>query len=225
MNLGATSLLAPGYSQVTMTALTVSILPSALFIAPAVMFAYFFIFRHGKQFIKFTKTQKQDHQHFYIGIFAHQNQQTGRRWHDSLRSRNTPGRTSITRLSNSRSASSRCLVTKICSPRWPSTRWLYFSCARFTSSSPSTFLKICHAIFDFDFHNWNMNILPTEIKGSKLFQIIIVFNFILIFVRRLMLNDFIIMHFLAMFTVSLLPICWSFMPLMNSRAYLTMPCA
>jgi hypothetical protein len=47
VNLGATSLLAPGYSQVTMTALTVSILPSAIFIAPAVMFAYvyFAIFR------------------------------------------------------------------------------------------------------------------------------------------------------------------------------------
>lgn len=140
VNLGATSLLAPGYSQVTMTALTVSILPSALFIAPAVMFA-----------------------------------------------------SALTRL---------------------------------FAEPKHTWTHVYHAVVQFA-----LGFIPVPCY-ENLFSEMTFYAMTLFFMctiyqlfPELMLNDFIIMHFLAMFTVSLLPICWSFMPLMNSRAYLTMPCA
>lgn len=140
VNLGATSLLAPGYSQVTMTALTVSILPSAIFIAPAVMFA-----------------------------------------------------SALTRL---------------------------------FAEPKHTWTHIYHAVVQFA-----LGFIPVPCY-ENLFSEMTFYAMTLFFMctiyqlfPELMLNDFIIMHFLAMFTVSLLPICVSFMPLMNSRAYLTMPCA
>lgn len=139
VNLGATSLLAPGYSQVTMTALTVSILPSALFVAPAVMFA-----------------------------------------------------SALTRL---------------------------------FAEPKHTWTHIFHAVVQFA-----LGFIPVpcyeNLFSEMTFYAMTLFFMCTVyqFFPELMLNDFIIMHFLAMFTVSLLPVVWSFMPLMNSRAYLTMPC-
>lgn len=46
--------------------------------------------------------------------------------------------------------------------------------------------------------------------------------FVYQFFPEVMLNDFVFMHFLALFSVTLLPLAFSFMPLMNSRNYLTL---